>query len=71
MFNVTVQNVTGTRKDTFTADSLSASKKRASEILRSGIIHYSNALIAAPDGDRYSGHVSVGGNRLVWRQITA
>jgi hypothetical protein len=67
MFKVTVQNVTGTRQHNFTADSLEAAKRRASETLRNGVIHYSVATITDRlDGTTHTGSVSVGGHRCVW-----
>jgi hypothetical protein len=67
MFSITVQNVTGTRRDEFKADSLQGAKKRASEALRNGVIHYSVATITDWKGDDIChGAVSVGGHRVVW-----
>lgn len=68
MFSITVQNVTGSRKASFSADSLQAAKKLASDILRNGDVHYSSATVSGP-GAIHTGAVSVGGHRMVWTTL--
>jgi hypothetical protein len=67
MYNVTVQNITGTRREQFSADSLPAAKRRAAGYLRSVVICYSLATISYAGGvASWTGSVSVGGNRVIW-----
>lgn len=70
MFNVRVSNVTGTRRDEFTADSLKAAKRRASELLHNKVVPYSYATITEQGvATVYTGAVSVGGNRINWTKV--